>query len=146
MTSDTQNTAPERIWLDVEYASEGWTWDENDVFPNDVPYLRTDLHERIVAEAVAAALEEAINRVNGCDRVSEVQPAIRALIKDPSILAKRDAQVMREAAEMILSAPLANGESRLLLVGAEARGFGMGISAAEAALLARAAEIEKGEG
>lgn len=38
-------------------------------------YTRKD-HE----DAVAAALEEAINRVNGCDRVSEVQPAIRALI------------------------------------------------------------------
>ena len=38
-------------------------------------YTRKDLED-----AVAAALEEAINRVNGCDRVSEVQPAIRALI------------------------------------------------------------------
>ena len=32
--------------------------------------------------AVAAALREAINRVNGCDRISEVQPAILALIRE----------------------------------------------------------------
>jgi len=31
---------------------------------------------------VAAALREAINRVNGCDRISEVQPAILALIRE----------------------------------------------------------------
>jgi hypothetical protein len=30
---------------------------------------------------VAAALKEAINRVSGCDRISEVQPAILALIR-----------------------------------------------------------------
>ena len=39
-------------------------------------YVRAD----VVQAAVAAALIEAINRVNGCDRVSEVQPAILALI------------------------------------------------------------------
>jgi len=42
---------------------------------NGAIYTRKDLEED-----VTAALEEAINRVNGCDRVSEVQPAIRALI------------------------------------------------------------------
>jgi len=36
-----------------------------------VEYIRADL----VQAAVAAALREAINRVNGCDRLSEVQPA-----------------------------------------------------------------------
>jgi hypothetical protein len=63
MTSDTKNTAPERIWLDVEYASEGWTWNENDVFSNDVAYLRADIHERLVAEAVAAAVQTVLDDV-----------------------------------------------------------------------------------
>jgi len=91
MTSDTQNTAPERIWLqdDGDYtgakqaawdSDTGVTWCEDQINEDDTGYIRADLHERLVAKAVAAALEEAINRVNGCDRVSEVQPAIRALI------------------------------------------------------------------
>jgi len=73
MASDRNNTAPERIWAD---------WNTWYAKPNgrSYAYIRADIHERLVAEAVAAALEEAINRVNGCDRVSEVQPAIRALI------------------------------------------------------------------
>jgi hypothetical protein len=36
----------------------------------------------LVQAAVAAALREAINRVSGCDRISEVQPAILALIRE----------------------------------------------------------------
>jgi phage FluMu protein Com len=36
----------------------------------------------LVQASVAAALREAINRVNGCDRISEVQPAILALIRE----------------------------------------------------------------
>ena len=95
-----------------------------------------DMIPRAEADAmVAAALEEAINRVNGCDRVSEVQPAIRALIEDPSILAKRDARMkaegMREAARV-----------------AAIHNLGRDKAAAdrqEAVILARAAEIEKGE-
>jgi hypothetical protein len=35
-----------------------------------------------IEAAVAAALREAINRVSGCDRISEVQPAILALIRE----------------------------------------------------------------
>jgi hypothetical protein len=35
--------------------------------------------DALVQAAVAAALREAINRVSGCDRISEVQPAILAL-------------------------------------------------------------------
>ena len=36
----------------------------------------------LVQAAVAAALREAINRISGCDRISEVQPAILALIRE----------------------------------------------------------------
>ena len=87
--TNTQNTAPERIWLQLgagDYGTHTWCdqpqdWaDENG--EGEPEYIRADIHERLVAEAVAAALEEAINRVNGCDRVSEVQPAIRALIAE----------------------------------------------------------------
>jgi transposase len=38
--------------------------------------------DALVQAAVAAALREAINRVSGCDRISEVQPAILALIRE----------------------------------------------------------------
>lgn len=80
MTSETQNTAPERIWLRWEpgKAVTNGPLTQN---PDYTSWVREDLHERLVAEAVAAALKEAIIRVNGCDRVSEVQPAIRALIE-----------------------------------------------------------------
>jgi len=40
--------------------------------------------ERMAQEARAAALEEALNKVSGCDRVSEVGPAIRALLDTPA--------------------------------------------------------------
>jgi hypothetical protein len=38
--------------------------------------------DALVQAAVAAALREAINRISGCDRISEVQPAILALIRE----------------------------------------------------------------
>ena len=38
--------------------------------------------DALVQAAVEAALREAINRVSGCDRISEVQPAILALIRE----------------------------------------------------------------
>jgi hypothetical protein len=60
---DTQNTAPERIWLDVKSESEAWTGNENLSFPNDVCYIRTDLHERLMAEAVASAVQTVLDDV-----------------------------------------------------------------------------------
>ena len=99
-------------------------------------YTRAELEA-----SVAAALEEAINRVNGCDRVSEVQPAIRALISDPSILAKRDAQMkaegLREAAGLIKPPKFCLPDQ----VGRVEAMHEM-----RHATLARADEIEKGEG
>jgi hypothetical protein len=43
---------------------------------------RCEEADALVQAAVAAALREAINRVSGCDRISEVQPAILALIRE----------------------------------------------------------------
>lgn len=42
---------------------------------------RAEKAERERDEAWNAAIEAAINAVNGCDRISEAQPAIRALKK-----------------------------------------------------------------
>jgi predicted amidophosphoribosyltransferase len=94
MTSNTQNTAPElcpfcasnvvvltadgRGWC-IRCGAEADEWNRRDLAKWSISL---EDHEHRVSEAVAAALEEAIIRVNGCDRVSEVQPAIRALIEE----------------------------------------------------------------
>jgi hypothetical protein len=72
--TDTTHEAPERIWAG-KYRG---TWWQSRPHHQMTEYVRADLvKERSdeVQAAVAAALKEAINRVNGCDRVSEVQPA-----------------------------------------------------------------------
>ena len=140
MASDTQNTAPERIWAD---------WIAWYAKPNgrSHAYIRADIHERLVAEAVAAALKEAAEvAANEADYVpvkpDDFRKAIRELIKDPSILAKRDARIkaagMREAVEVLEEQPLGisgpmNPVSDVLQL-------------VSSILLSRADEIEKGEG
>jgi len=62
--TETQNPAPERIWL--EYYS-----DEHFLHLTEFPcvspyiheYIREDVHERIVAEAVAAAVQTVLDDV-----------------------------------------------------------------------------------
>jgi len=70
MTSDTQNTAPERIWLqdagDYTGAKQatwnsdtGVTWCEDQINDDDTGYVRDDLHTRVVAER-----DEALNQLD----------------------------------------------------------------------------------
>ena len=67
-------------------------------------HTQADL-DRAVNEARAVALEEALNKVSGCDRVSEVGPAIRALIDKPTAEAlKRVRAEEREGIATILDA------------------------------------------
>ena len=51
--------------------------------PAGVEYVRADLHQQALeaaeARGYARAIEDALNKVSGCDRISEVGPAIRAL-------------------------------------------------------------------
>jgi hypothetical protein len=80
--TDTTHKAPERIkvWPTYDGESNDWSngfWNDTEE-PIGTLYVRADL----VQAAVAAALREAISRVNGCDRISEVQPAILALIRE----------------------------------------------------------------
>jgi hypothetical protein len=140
---DTQNTAPEKIWLNVE--------NENDVFPNEVAYLRADVAQAMVAAAlekaayeVAELAEHIAEERNDRDRATQaraIAKGIRALIKDPSILAKRDAQIkaegLREAAGLIKPPKFCLPDQ----VGRVEAMHEM-----RHAILARADEIEKGEG
>ena len=78
--TDTTHEAPEWIFTTGNSTTGSWNSKKSRsrAFKGlrQTQYIRADL----VQAAVAAALREAINRVNGCDRVSEVQPAILALI------------------------------------------------------------------
>ena len=135
MTSDTQNTAPEQVWIDFDPKD----WPSERVMYGDMPspyvsYIRADIHERLMAEAVAAALEEAAHKMD-MGWSYNAGNAIRALIQDPSILAKRDARIMRK----VLSA--ADEYTR--------RQYGMSYLSNPVdidRILDRAAEIEKGGG
>jgi hypothetical protein len=143
MTSETQNTAPERIWLRWEpgKAVTNGPLTQN---PDYTSWVREDLHERLVAEAVAAALEETAKLVeddDGDSHPGDIADDIRALIADPSILAKRDAQMkaegLREAAGLIKPPKFCLPDQ----VGRVEAMHEM-----RHAILARAEEIEKGEG
>ena len=78
--TDTTHEAPEWIFTTGNSTTGSWNSKKSKSCAfkglRQTQYIRADL----VQAAVAAALREAINRVNGCDRVSEVQPAILALI------------------------------------------------------------------
>lgn len=74
--------APERIWFNgsciTEHMHTSWQ-----PFAGGEEYIRAALHAEAIEAAeqrgYARGIEDALNKVSGCDRVSEVGPALRAL-------------------------------------------------------------------
>jgi hypothetical protein len=152
---DTQNTAPEKVWILRDLQGGVHVYDESGDAPeetrDDVGYIRADVAEAMVAAALEEAAEVAANEADYVPvKPDDFRKAIRALIPNRSILAKRDAQMraegLQEAAEYLTDTlPMHRACGNHSFV-EELEAIVRGIRADADAILARAAEIKTGDG
>jgi len=119
---------PERIWaFEPDIFDDVSVWQDKPSPNRDtIEYVRVDLYLQCLAYETQAS--EAYEKQKQAEAREE---------------GRREG--MEEAANIALNANLANGESRNLLYGDEARGFAMGISGAYEAIRAALRNGEGGE-